>query len=218
MSQEYGDPRDYKDRLVDRLLLLHLFDRVSETSRITGDVKLQKLVFLSENSLVQEGIDGLKYSFFRWEHGPMSKEVYEDHEYLCENRFVSEESGEILSQGKEVLDQATPVLSDNSDIVREINLTIEKYGDIPGYKLKNIVYDMNVELMASGTEQKVEDIPKGTDIIWSLSNDEYNQRFELSDEWAETLDILLHERSRKSVNTAVEEARKEPSSSFSIDV
>jgi len=218
MSQEYGDPREYKHKLVDRLLLLHLFDRVSDISRITGDVKLQKLVFLSENSLIEEGVDGLNYSFFRWDHGPMSKGVYEDHEYLCENRFVSEESGKILSQGKEVLDQATPVLSSNSDVIREIDSTVEKYGDMPGYRLKDIVYDMQVKLMDSDTEQKVENIPRGTDIIWSLPDEMSDKEFELSDEWAETLDIMLHEGSRKSVNAAVEEAREKPSTSFSIDV
>lgn len=203
-----------RQKIVDRLLLLYLYSRVSEMSRITGDVKLQKLAFLSEKSMLEREAKGLTYKFFRWEHGPMSKEVYEDREFLEENNLVSDYTGEINREGREVLDQARGILEANEDFIRDIDDVIDEYGQYSGAELKQIVYDVEVTPLTTGRLLRVEDIPETTDIFFPIPDELAEERFEISEDWISTLDILMVGESRESLDRSIKLAQQSPGTEF----
>lgn len=214
-AENYDDSRDDGQRLVDRLLLLYLFDRVSEVNRITGDVKLQKLVFLSEKEMIENEIQGMNYNFFRWDLGPMSKGVYEDHAFLCENELVSESDGTILSTGERILSKVVPLLQKNPEFARTIDDIVQSYGSISGGRLKNIVYDKEVNLPGEDPVA-VRDIQRGKTILDPVKEQYGDTTFDLPEEWIETLSIMLDPDARESVEEAITQAKNQPSSRFSI--
>lgn len=205
-----------RQKIIDRLLLLYLYFRVSESSRITGDVKLQKLAFLSEKSMIERQANGFHYKFFRWEHGPMSKEVYEDREYLEENELVSDYTGKINKRGREVIDQAEEVLLNNSDFIQDIDSVIEEFGNYSGAALKNIVYDVEVTPLTMARPLRVEDIPPTTDIFFSIPEELAEEHFDISDDWIETLDILMNDESRESLDRSIKMAQRSNGRQFSF--
>lgn len=213
-STQGGDPRTYREKLIDRLMLLHLYDRVSSGSKMTGDVKLQKLVFLSEKDMLERDWDGLNYKFFRWDLGPMSKGVYEDHDFLYDNGLISESGGLISESGHEILENAEGLLDENVEIVSVIDDVVDEYGHIGGGRLKNIVYDEEVTLMGSGKSMKVENIPEATDIIFKLPEEHAELSFNISDDWVETLDLLFQSESRELIARIREGAQENPSQLF----
>lgn len=211
---EPSEREGVRQKIVDRLLLLYLYDRVSEESRITGDVKLQKLAFLSEKSMIERDAKGLTYKFFRWDHGPMSKEVYEDREFLEENDLVSDYTGEIKSEGQEVLEQARDVFEANREFIQDIDDVVEKYGEFSGSSLKQLVYNIEVTPLSTGRTLKVEDIPETTDIFFPIPDELAAEQFEISDGWISTLDILMSEDSRESLERSIRLAKQYPGTEF----
>lgn len=85
--------------MADNLLLLYLIERVHEKSkRYLGMTKLQKLVFITEKMLNEKSTKAFNYDFFAWNYGPLSKEIYLDHEKLVENDIVSHNQNITLSK------------------------------------------------------------------------------------------------------------------------
>lgn len=203
-----------RQRIIDRLLLLYLYACVSENNRITGDVKLQKLAFLVEKSMLERNAKGLTYKFFRWEHGPMSKDVYEDREFLEENNLVSDYTGEIKSEGRDVLEQAKGVLEANESFIIDIDDIVDKYGEYSGAALKEIVYDVEVAPLTTGKRIRVKDIPDSTDIFFPIPDELAEDRFEMSDGWISTLDVLMVEESRRSLDRSIRYAQRSSGTTF----
>jgi uncharacterized phage-associated protein len=200
-----------EQKIVDRLLTLYLYSEVSDISRMTGDVKLQKLVFLSERDMIRSQTQGFNYSFFRWDHGPMSKGVYEDHEFLKNNRLVDPNSMRVSSRGWDVLEHAEELLRENAHIVSKIRDVVSEYGSMSGAQLKSEVYDMEISPLTGTDTIKVENIPEGRDIYFPLPEELQDTKFSIDDEWLHTLDILFTEDSRRGMEEAIQRAQRNES-------
>lgn len=208
------DRQGRKQKIVDRLLTLYLYDKVSESSQMYGDTKLQKLVFLSEQDMIQQRINGFHYRFFRYDLGPFSTELRTDHEVLQANDLVDLRNGQTTEIGQQVLNEADELLTRNEGILDSINNIIAEYGRYSGSQLMDIVYDMEVDPLTTGESIRVEDMPKHMDIYFQLPEDIREASFEIDDGWIETLDILFHKDSREGLNEAMEAAREQPSIPF----
>lgn len=195
-------------KIVDRLLTLYLYDRVSQQSKMYGDVKLQKLVFLSEKRMLENLERGYHYRFFRWEHGPMSRGVYEDHDFLQSNGLVSEESRQISERGREVLREAQDLLDQNSEFVAPIESVVDEYGSESGRQLKQLVYDMEVSPLTLDRSLRVGDIPEGVDIYFPLPDHLASNTFDIDDGWIETLSVMFDTESKDRLDRAIQDARE----------
>jgi uncharacterized phage-associated protein len=202
------DRDELRQKVVDRLLTLYLYNKVSERGRMWGDVKLQKLIFLSEKEMINQQKAGYNYKFFRWEHGPMSKGVYEDHEFLQTHGLVSEESMGITEDGESLLDSASDLLSQNIDFLHTIDEVVDKYGTLSGAKLKQVVYDIEVSPLTRSESFRVEDIPEGVDIFFPLPDDFVEEQFTIDEGWVETLDIMFTKESREGLIRDIQRARE----------
>lgn len=206
-----------RQKIVDRLLTLYLYNRVSEQSKMWGDVKLQKLVFLSEKKMLEEQKRGFHYRFFRWDHGPMSKSLYEDHDFLKSNDLVDSESLQVSDLGESILDDASELLDANEGVVQYIDSVTEEFGSESGSRLKSIVYDLEVSPLTSGNSIRVEDIPEGVDIYFAIPDRMAERTFSIDDEWMETLDILFTESSREGLDDAIRRAQNSESKSLTLE-
>ena len=182
-----------KEMLVNKLLLLYLIFKINEKSNFLGITKLQKFVYLIENKLYNDDKRALNYPFFRWNFGPMSKEVYTDREIMAKNSLITKDNINITRRGKEILSQCSEFFDNNKAIIEIVDEIVEKYSSYDTGELKNKVY--NIEDISLNL--KILDIPMAQDLLIDLFEKE--EIVNIDDEWEETLDILLDEEAYTSV-------------------
>lgn len=187
--------------MVDNLLLLYLIKRVHERSRrYLGMTRLQKLVFMAEKALNEQRIKAFNYTFFAWDFGPLSREIYVDHEKLVDNGTLSKNENISLSKdGKKLLKDSEEIFEKNKDILEDIDITIEKYADFDTESLVEYVHDLKVKVKEYEKPVRIGSLRKGTDIISKLDEEKAEKSFEIDEAWIETLEILLDKEFCKAI-------------------
>ena len=74
--------------VINKLLLLYLIERARNYGGIFEDTRLQKLVFLSERSMLGRGLRGFTYVFIRLLYGPFSRELDNDKAALGDAQLI----------------------------------------------------------------------------------------------------------------------------------
>ena len=154
--------------LIDRVLSLFISSVADENGGISGNLKFQKLTFLSEWALIKKGIKALHLKFFRYKWGPYSKELTLDQRYLMEKGYLT--GGFVLKEkATDLLEYFLSAASDseiNKEVFRTIIGTCEEYGKYTGLRLQRIVYDMKITPHDMPTATlKIADIPAFVDIF-----------------------------------------------------
>ena len=105
----------------------------AERELFFSHLKLQKLLFLSYVTHLQNGGDVLDYlPFEAWTYGPVIPEVYH---YYKDRGY----RGQDVIKKKMIDDGVYPVLEND----KSISKTIEKYGDIDASKLVDLTHQRN---------------------------------------------------------------------------
>ena len=154
--------------LIDRVLSLFIASIADENGGISGNLKFQKLTFLSEWELIKKGIKALHLKFFKYKLGPWSKDLMFDQQYLIEKGYLT--GGFALKEKATcLLDYFLAVASDsavNKEALGTIIDTCEGYGKYTGLQLQRIVYDMKIAPHDMPTSMlKIADIPAFVDIF-----------------------------------------------------
>jgi len=181
--------RTIKNAIFDKLVTLYIISRTREIHKHTvlGIVKLQKLLFLSELELLKNNLNSLDYTFCRWKQGPMSQEVYSDHDELIMNDLISDGEIKTTEQGKDVIKEVQPLIKMNQKIFNVIDKIIKKYGNKNSIELMRIAY--NIRLKTDRGVMKIEDIPENIKMPILIDKDAVKMNFEKN--WLETIDFLL---------------------------
>jgi uncharacterized protein YwgA len=199
--------RNYVEALTDRLLMLFLISECQKIGcRITGKVKLTKLLYLAENKMIKNQIKGLNYDFFRWDYGPMSAVLLQDLDCLSENGLLekSENFIGITNRGLSVLKSSTALLDRNKELLEYIRKIVREFGPYKGKSLKEIVYGspkINEKKQIARTEH-------GEELLNALPLEQAKQRFWIDDEWTETLVILLDKGMCESLERGIQDAKE----------
>jgi len=194
--------QDFKNALQ----LLYLIYNLGKFRGYIGVTKIQKLSFLIEYRQKINHIDGLNFKWFRWEFGPMSKEIYDLLRILRENEIViSTHKGIVLTQkGIKLVEKFTPIIKENSQAFEIIDQIVEEFGRRNAKFLKNYIYTS-----FSLGSTKLKDVDQGVDLI--MPKEEEMKEIKISDDWLETLEIYLDRELYESLNRAIESARTKPS-------
>jgi uncharacterized protein YwgA len=179
------DENTRERNLKNRLQLLYLIHK-AKTKGFLGITKIQKLCFLAEFSQANKGFKGFDFTFFRWYHGPMSKEIYQSLETFENEGVIHKKDGDFSldERGAKILKVFTPIFEEKSNILKEVDKVVEEFGEMNASSLKEYIYNT---FMAG--EKFLRDAELGTDLIMPFS--EQAEMFTLSEEWLETLDIYL---------------------------
>lgn len=155
-----------KQIIAEKLLLLRILQK---DHNITGNLKLQKQVFLSELSLLNSRLGGLYYKYFRYTYGPYSKELAETFKSLADRGFVHKTTYTLTDRGiyfVEFVEGMIGNYKENSTILRVVDSTVEQYRRYSGPKLTDIVYNLKVVAHNMPDEElKIKDIPVFCDIL-----------------------------------------------------
>lgn len=180
--------RNYLEALIDRMLLLYLCEVSDQCGYWIGITKLQKLTFLSEKFMLDKQQKGFNYPFFRWENGPMSKEIYQDKELLMKSGLLNSKHypskrGQILLK-----DFFASHFDTNKEFFSKIKEVVAKNGKFNTQKLVDIVYDLQIRPIGWKHSAPIREIPKGTDLFLIIDENEAKNAFQIIDQtWIETL-------------------------------
>ena len=154
--------------LQDKLLLLYLVSSAKKYGFMEGNLKLQKLVFLSEWQLMSANLKALHFKYFRYRYGPFSKELLCDNEELKAGGYLTYQFN-LTEKALDFLDYAIePIVrhGGNAEIFDKINSTCAVYSKITGVRLIERVYRMEIiPYDMPGRVIKIRDIPAFIDIL-----------------------------------------------------
>lgn len=161
-------PTTHATAIWDTVAILTLFDAVNKISRVDGNLKVQKLMFLAELEGHDHHLRTAHFRFFRYTYGPFSHQVanrvstLEDHQVLTAGRVLTKRGRYILDYAAEFID-ASAEASEAAQVLRD---TARKFGRRTGVQLKEYVYGLRVPVSEYGDELiKVRDIDIGVDIL-----------------------------------------------------
>lgn len=167
-----------KQKISQLLLLLRI---LAKDDKIWGNLKLQKQVFLNELKLVNSGMGGLYYKYFRYQLGPYSADLATNFQWITNLSLAHKTSYKLTDRGRYLVEFVDGTLRDyqnNAKIFDAVDKTTEKYTAYTGQQLMNMVYKMTIEPEdMPGKNVMIRDIPICTDI---LSPEHHQFKIELS--------------------------------------
>lgn len=198
---------NHAEAILNRFLTLFLIREVYRSGwPITGKVKLLKLIYLSEQKMLKDGIKGFSYNFYRWDYGPMCVEALKDYEYLLSNELVKESEYRIqlTEKGMEILEYAKELLNQNDDILNYIRKVVREFGSYSGRRIKKAIYDI-----PKMVEKKlISETKHGEELLRKIEASEAKKIFLIDDEWLETLSILMDKELLSSLEMGIKDARE----------
>jgi len=186
---------------VNCLMTLYLLKRAN--NRIDGLTKLQKLVFVAQEEMAQRGICAVSSEFFRWNYGPMSKEVYRTNDILIENNLVTNGALTLNDRGEAILKEFEYIIDDNIEIFSIIDKCIDEFSYLSLSELKEKIYSMMVVPFGFEHPVAIRDLPHGTTI---LRNKGFSS-MDIDPDDIETMEIYISDEMYQSVLNGIEDAK-----------
>ena len=183
------------NRIKNIILLLYAIQKTNEKSALEDNLKVQKLVFLSQKKYISKKMDGFAYLFLRWHKGPFSKDLANDLVLLKQMKFLrwGNDKIELTKDGKKLLENCNEIIEKNKDFLKVIDEIIEEYGHLNPDALKEKVYQMNIFIPKDRKVMKIEQIPPKKLILYPLPQKRTKIEFGINEEWIDTLEVLLDE-------------------------
>ena len=198
------------DRIRNILLLMYLIQKTDEKFVVEDNLKIQKLVFLSQKKLTARKMNGFAYLFFRWLKGPFSGDLNNDIVLLKQMKFLrwGDDKIELTEEGKHILKGLYEVMENNKGFSDVIDNIIEEYGSLSPEEMKEKVYQMKILVPKVRKVMRIEEIPPKKLMLFGLSRENTKIEFNIDEEWLDTLEVLLDDEAiqflERLKNSAVE--------------
>ncbi len=158
--------RSEPQELWDQLFLLSMFECSEEP---LDNLKIQKIVFISEDEARHEKLAAAHFPFFRYNLGPYSKVMANDVRRLEDLGFIDPETRQPTKRGKFILSYAGGFARQSKEASQSLDIlgsVCKKYHDVKSSQLVDTVYGMKVSVVGlDGAVMRVRDIPLCTDIL-----------------------------------------------------
>ena len=200
--EQAKEDRTLEEIVSDHLLLMYIIKKHSEIShRYLGITKLQKYAFLSENSMNENKIKGLNYNFFRYDYGPISKQLYKDIELFRRLGIIYKDRMRLTEKGERIFEILKDVYQKNRKVIQKIDEQIQKLANMDTEEVKQCVY--NLEKTFGFIKMKIKEIPMFFDILSKLPKNKAKTAFEIDEETIETLNILLDDETSNNIRDII---------------
>jgi hypothetical protein len=206
--------RTPEETIIDKALYLALLDLAAHRKGdvVVGNrIKCMKLPFLVEYPMFEDKKKGFNLVFFQYEHGPISKHIYEiwrDLEAVGCIIFREKNWIQLTQDGHNIASTfISEVLEDqrNSYFSERIKEIAKKYGEWGS--VTSVVYDMEVYAQELGRYMKVREVPMGVTFTYVLDDEEAATKIYIPPSWLETLAIELNPINVRSITNALEDYR-----------
>jgi uncharacterized phage-associated protein len=211
MESQERTPREV---LIDRLLLLFLLVRMRQKGyRVSGDVKLHKLLYKVQERMFLDRYKGLNHTFIFWKHGPFSQEIYSDTADLREThllRKTHDRTIDVSEDGAKLVSAIHEAFRRNSKVQDYVERVVNEFGPYSGKEIKAVMYSYP----KVGERKPIGSAKPGEFILGKLDDSEARDSFWLDDEWLETLEVLFDPSSYKSMTQGLKALREEKGKPF----
>lgn len=198
--------RSNREALIDQLLTLFLISETQKSGyRISGEVKLMKMIYQSEAKMIRDKVKAFNYSFYRWDFGPMSNDVLKDYKCLVNNHLLEKVQSYIFitKRGRGLLKDFSELLEKNRDVLKYIEKAVKEFAPYSGERLKEVTYDLPMV-----TKKKlIRDTKTSEQILAKIEMSEARKWFRFDDEWEETLSVFLDKKACESMEKGMEDLR-----------
>jgi hypothetical protein len=181
--------RNPREALIDRILLLYTIAKVNEHGCMEGPFKLMKVPFRAQHAMNEERKKGFNYTYFKWDYGPLSTEIYDDRDVLVRAGYVTEvgTNGRIYltEEGTKLLGSLRELFEENDEIVRKIDEEAKKCSNLTFGRLKELTYEIKVPY--GNRAIAVKDVPRGMQVLGKVRKEEAKKVFELDDDWLDSV-------------------------------
>lgn len=206
------------NRVKNVVLLLYTIQKTNEKSALEDNLKVQKLVFLSQKQHISKKMNGFAYLFLRWHKGPFSKDLNNDLVLLRQMKFLrwGDDKIELTGNGKGLLESCNEILEENKNFLSVIDKIIDEYGHFTPDDLKERVYQMKIFVPKDRKIMKIEEIPPKKLMLYGLSDDKTKTRFNIRESWVDTLEVLLDEEAIDLLEQAQKDAKEGNTVDFNL--
>jgi hypothetical protein len=208
------EERTTDEELTDEVLILALYHlaQVEAKAPEVGDrLKAMKLVFLANHSMLQRRAKGLNCTFYRWNYGPLSNDVYVAWTRLIQAGLLQEEERiSVTPRGSDLASAfIDEVLADegNRMFLQFLQSTAQDWARKSSRSILNAVYAMEVAPVGGRTPVKVRDLPLSARVTKILEQSEARSALNVPDGWLETLGLMLNPPAMESIIRAADDAR-----------
>lgn len=186
------------------ILMLSLVAESSKKAWL-GITKLQKLSFLMEYYLSEQSKRAFGYRFFMYDHGPISKGVYNDYESLLDEELVVEDENGIQTSeaGNNINEQIKGSLPKEIETVMQY--VVKRFAHMNTHELEKFVHNMKITL-PSGLIARIDDLERGCIVL----PESPENSFKVEKGYMETFNILANKSLREAIRVARKGSRSSP--------
>jgi len=208
--------RSIEEKFLDLIFTLKAIELAQERGKKIGILPIQKIMFIASASFRKKNVRVLNQSFYRWSYGPMSNEVYEDISAARKSELIiGDQDISLTEHGIRVLEATSSIFKEDRTLTDPFVEIAEQFDDIDS--IMDDVYSMDVYVEELDKEMPMSEIPDGFHILTPVWHDETSDMLKLSDEWRETLDVLLDPTLDKIVRAAMRDAKEGKFSPLELD-
>jgi uncharacterized protein YwgA len=199
--------RTLKDKAMDYFLTVYLVnDAFSRRNiRFLSETKLQKLVFLSEKSMIDEREKGFNFYFIKLTHGPFSQELRSTLEKLLQTRFFNDFGLKPTHNAKLILEDFQDVIERNHTFFQKITIVNDRFATMPLERLLNTIYEMP---WGRGGARTIADLPPRTPMLYPMKPHIVMRELKITDDEVENLLMNFDPRAVKDLSEAMRDARE----------
>jgi uncharacterized protein YwgA len=198
--------RTLKDKAIDYFLTTYLVDNAFSCYDISflEDTKLQKLIFLSEKSMIDERRKGFNFYFIKLIHGPFSYELKRSYDTLSQINFLNDFGLTPTIHTQMVLEDFHDLIERNRVFFQTIDRVNEQYARIPLKRLLQIVYAMP---WGRGS-RTIADLPLRTPMLYPMKPNQVQLDFRITNDEAEALLMNFDKDAIRDLSEAMRDARE----------
>jgi uncharacterized protein YwgA len=187
-----------KEMSTSKVMMLSLIS-LSNKKGWLGITKIQKFCFLVDYYLSLHEKRAFNYDFFMYDLGPMSKDVYNDFEFLLDEKLVVEgkEGIKATEIGQSIIEQSKEIIP--KDINTIMHKIVDQYAPMDTDDLVRIVHKSKIKL-PNGTVSRIEDLPR----CFTILPQQLTNLFKIGENYLETFRIM----SDKPLYEAIQFSRK----------
>lgn len=201
--------RTKNDKFIDMLLTLEAIKIASKFTKNITILMIQKIIFLSADFYRENKLRVLSQSFYRWDYGPMSEEVYADFNSLSDQGFIQGDVTKdvhITNNGLKLLDASSELLEKEKRFIEPLEEVAKNVTRLD--ELLKKVYAKKVYIEEMDKTLPIDKVPEGMHILTPMWRDEANESLILDKAWIETLELMLVPEVDAAIRKSIEDARK----------
>lgn len=210
MREERSDEEELADEAL-ILALYHLVQNRTGEGSVGDRLKAMKLVFLANYAMFSERMKGFNCTFYRWEYGPMSNDVYAAWDQLKRAGLLDEE--ECISVTARGADLASSFIQDvleseeNRPFLRFLEDTARQWARKSRSTILTSIYNMEVTPLGEFRASRIRDMPLTAHLTEALDSGDANAVLHIEPGWMETLALAFNPESARSVERGTDDAR-----------